>query len=42
MARWNCSGSSPSRFDVDAALPRLSAIVSKMLPHDALRMVCLD
>ena len=29
-------------IDVDAALPRLSAIVSKMLPHDALRMVCLD
>ena len=29
-------------IDVDAALPRLSAIVSKMLPHDALRMACLD
>jgi transcriptional regulator with PAS, ATPase and Fis domain len=29
-------------IDVDAALPRLSAIVSKMLPHDALRIVCLD
>ena len=29
-------------IDVDAALPRLSAIVSKMLPHDALRMVRLD
>ena len=29
-------------IDVDAALPRLSAIVSKMLPHDALRMVCRD
>ncbi len=28
--------------NVDAALPRLSAIVSKMLPHDALRMACLD
>jgi transcriptional regulator with PAS, ATPase and Fis domain len=28
--------------DVDAALPRLSAIVSKMLPHDALRMACVD
>ena len=28
--------------DVDAALPRLSAIVSKMLPHDALRMACFD
>ena len=25
---------------VDTALPRLSAIVSKMLPHDALRMAC--
>ena len=24
--------------DVDAALPRLSAIVRKMLPHDALRI----
>ena len=29
-------------IDVDAALPRLSAIVSKTLPHDALRIVCLD
>src|SRR4029450_2823632 len=28
--------------DVDAALPRLSEIVSKMLPHDALRMACFD
>ena len=28
--------------DVDAALPRLSAIVSKMLPHDALRMTTFD
>jgi DNA-binding NtrC family response regulator len=28
--------------DVDAALPRLSAIVSKMLPHDALGMACFD
>jgi transcriptional regulator with PAS, ATPase and Fis domain len=28
--------------DVDAALPRLSAIVSKMLPHDALRLACFD
>jgi DNA-binding NtrC family response regulator len=28
--------------DLDAALPRLSAIVSKMLPHDALRMTCLN
>ena len=28
--------------NVDAALPRLSAIVSKMLPHDALRMTCFD
>jgi transcriptional regulator with PAS, ATPase and Fis domain len=28
--------------DVDAALPRLSAIVSRMLPHDALRMACFD
>jgi len=27
---------------LDAALPRLSAIVSKMLPHDALRMTCFD
>jgi transcriptional regulator with PAS, ATPase and Fis domain len=27
---------------VDAALPRLSAIVSKMLPHDALRIACFD
>ena len=29
-------------IDVDTALPRLSAIVSKMLPHDALRMACFD
>ena len=29
-------------IDLDAALPRLSAIVSKMLPHDALRMACFD
>ena len=29
-------------IDVAAAVPRLSAIVSKMLPHDALRIVCLD
>ena len=28
--------------DLDAALPRLSAIVSKMLPHDALHMTCFD
>ena len=28
--------------NVDTALPRLSAIVSKMLPHDALRMACFD
>src|SRR4029453_10819823 len=28
--------------DLDAALPRLSAIVSRMLPHDALRMACFD
>ncbi len=28
--------------DLDAALPRLSAIASKMLPHDALRMACFD
>ena len=28
--------------DLDAALPRLSAIVSKMLPHDALRMACFN
>jgi transcriptional regulator with PAS, ATPase and Fis domain len=27
---------------VDVALPRLSAIVSKMLPHDALRVTCFD
>ena len=27
---------------LDAALPRLSAIVSKMLPHDALRVACFD
>jgi transcriptional regulator with PAS, ATPase and Fis domain len=29
-------------MDLDAALPRLSAIASKMLPHDALRMACFD
>ena len=28
--------------DVASAVPRLSAIVGKMLPHDALRIVCLD
>ena len=28
--------------DVDAALPRLSAIVGKMLPHDALHVACFD
>jgi transcriptional regulator with AAA-type ATPase domain len=28
--------------DLDAALPRLSAIASKMLPHDAMRMACFD
>jgi hypothetical protein len=28
--------------EFDAALPRLSAIVSKVLPHDALRMACFD
>jgi transcriptional regulator with PAS, ATPase and Fis domain len=28
--------------DLDVALPRLSAIASKMLPHDALRMACFD
>jgi DNA-binding NtrC family response regulator len=28
--------------DVGPALPRLSAIVSKMLPHDALRIACFD
>jgi len=28
--------------NVDAALPRLSAIVSRMLPHDALRVACFD
>ena len=28
--------------DLDAALPRLSAIVSTMLPHDALRMAWFD
>ena len=27
---------------LDAALPRLSAILSKMLPHDALRVACFD
>jgi transcriptional regulator with PAS, ATPase and Fis domain len=29
-------------IDLDTALPRLSAIVSRMLPHDALRMACFD
>jgi transcriptional regulator with GAF, ATPase, and Fis domain len=29
-------------IDLDTALPRLSAIVRKMLPHDALRMACFD
>jgi hypothetical protein len=29
-------------IDVDTALPPLSAIVSKMLPDDALRMACFD
>jgi transcriptional regulator with PAS, ATPase and Fis domain len=29
-------------IDLDAALPRLSAIAAKMLPHDALRMACFD
>jgi transcriptional regulator with PAS, ATPase and Fis domain len=29
-------------IDVDAALPRLSEIVSTMLPHDALQMACFD
>ena len=28
--------------NVEAALPRLSAIVRKMLPHDAVRMACFD
>jgi DNA-binding NtrC family response regulator len=28
--------------DVERALPRLSAIVGKMLPHDALRIACFD
>ena len=28
--------------DVEQALPRLSAIVGKMLPHDALRLACFD
>jgi S1-C subfamily serine protease len=28
--------------DLDTALPRLSAIMTKMLPHDALRMACFD
>jgi transcriptional regulator with GAF, ATPase, and Fis domain len=28
--------------DVNGALPRLSAIVRKMLPHDALRIACFD
>ncbi len=29
-------------MDLEAALPRLSDIVSKMLPHDALRIACFD
>ena len=29
-------------IDLNTALPRLSAIVSKMQPHDALRMACFD
>jgi transcriptional regulator with PAS, ATPase and Fis domain len=29
-------------IDLEAALPRLSAIVRKMLPHDALRIACFD
>jgi transcriptional regulator with GAF, ATPase, and Fis domain len=29
-------------IDLDTALPRLSGIASKMLPHDALRMACFD
>src|SRR4029453_17261668 len=29
-------------IDLDTALPRLSAIASKILPHDALRMACFD
>jgi len=29
-------------IDLDTALPRLSVIASKMLPHDALRMACFD
>jgi transcriptional regulator with PAS, ATPase and Fis domain len=29
-------------IDLDTALPRLSAIVGKMLPHDGLRMACFD
>jgi transcriptional regulator with AAA-type ATPase domain len=29
-------------LDLDTGLPRLSAIASKMLPHDALRMACFD
>jgi transcriptional regulator with PAS, ATPase and Fis domain len=29
-------------LDLSTALPRLSAIASKMLPHDALRMACFD
>jgi transcriptional regulator with PAS, ATPase and Fis domain len=29
-------------IDLDTALPRLSAIASKMLPHDGLRMACFD
>ena len=28
--------------DLDAALPRLSAIASKMLPHDAVSLACFD
>ena len=28
--------------DLDTALPRLSAIMAKMLPGDALRMACFD
>ena len=30
------------RTDLDAALPRLSAIASKMLPHDAVSVACFD
>jgi hypothetical protein len=29
-------------IDLNTALPRLSAFVSKMLPHDAFRMACFD